>query len=97
MSTTEPFNPQAAATLACTATSASTAINANHPQVLLTNLGTNKVFFRMGVGAQTAVTTDTMLVSGQSRVFSKGLNDTLAAVCAATETATLSVTTGFGS
>ena len=96
MSTTEPFSPGGSAVLAVTTTSASASMNANNPHMYLVNYGTNKCFVRWGVGAQTAVVTDMVILPNTARLFTKGASDTIAAICAASESANLSVTTGNG-
>ena len=57
------------------------------------NLGPNLAFVRWGVGAQTAVVTDLPIPVGVVEVFSKGVADTLAAVCSS-GSATVYVTSG---
>lgn len=87
----------ATVTLAATATSSTSAIPTGNMVMRLTNLGPNKCFVRCGIGAQTAVTTDFPVLSGQSVNVSKPPDcDNVAAICAATETATLYVTVGEG-
>lgn len=68
----------------------------NAPQVLVTNAGPNTAFFRCGIGAQTAVTTDTPLLSGTVQTFTKNNADTCAAIAASTQTATVYLTAGAG-
>lgn len=88
-------------TISATAVSSSitlTAVGSNATQMLLTNQGPNTAFFRYGDGAQTAVaTTDTPILAGATIVFNTGsAPNTVAAICAATQTATLFVTPGYG-
>jgi len=94
------FTPSAGNTvrIAATAASAPATLAIQSAQVRFVNTGPNKVFVRWGVGAQTALTTDTPIASGATEVFTKppGALD-IAAICDATETATLFVTPGEGS
>lgn len=68
-----------------------------HSVMRLVNAGPNTAFVRWGIGAQTALATDMPLLAGVTEVFSKsGADDTVAAICAATQTATVYVTCGEG-
>lgn len=60
------------------------------------NAGPNTAFIRFGNGAQTAVLTDTPVPVGVIENFFKGNFDTMAAICAATQTATVYFTPGNG-
>ena len=91
-----PFSPGSTIILNATASSSSGSITSNQDQIRVYNAGPNTVFFRSGVGAQTAVVTDTPIPSGVVEVFSKGVADTIAAICSATQTATVYVTSGGG-
>lgn len=63
----------------------------------IVNAGPNTAFIRFGVGAQTAVATDMPILAGTVEVFTKSpLVDTVAAICAAAQTATLYITCGEG-
>jgi len=63
----------------------------------IVNAGPNTAFIRYGVGAQTAVTTDMPILAGTSELFSKGGDvDTVAAICASAQTATIYITCGEG-
>lgn len=94
-----PFTPTAVTTrIAATAATAPATLPVQSAQVRFVNIGPNKVFVRWGVGAQVAVTTDTPIASGATEVFTKPPEATgVAAICDATETATLFVTPGEGS
>lgn len=94
-----PFSPTTPTVrLAVTATSSASAINADNAQIRFYNAGPNKCLVRWGTGAQTALTTDTPIAPGVTEIFSKALGvNNVAAICDASETATLFVTTGEGS
>jgi hypothetical protein len=98
MSNLPPFTPSGTTTkVTVTATSSDETVATGSNQLLLTNLGTNKCFVRWGEGAQTAVVTDLPVLSGASLVISRHPDaDTVAAICDATESATLYVTPGRG-
>lgn len=69
-----------------------------HSVMRIVNAGPNTAFIRFGVGAQTALTTDMPILAGAIELFSKaGDVDTVAAICAASQTATVYVTCGEGS
>lgn len=68
----------------------------NAPQVLVTSAGPNTSFFRCGVGAQTAVVTDTPLLSGTVQTFTKNAADTCAVITSGANTATVYFTAGGG-
>lgn len=90
-----PFSPGATATLAVTATNTQANISAVATKILVTNEGPNTAFVRWGGGAQTAAVTDTPVLSGDSVLFAKAPDaDSFAAICAATKTAALYVTSG---
>lgn len=88
------------ASISVTSTSASTTLdpcNALTNQVIrIYNVGPNTAFLRWGNGSQTAVTTDTPIPMGAIENFFKGSSDTIAAVCASGQTATVYVTPGNG-
>lgn len=80
-----------------TPTPANSGPSGGHSVMRIANLGPNKAFIRWGVGAQTALATDMAVLPGVVELFSKaGDVDTVAAICAATETATISITCGEG-
>ena len=62
------------------------------------NKGPGEVFIRWGVGAQTAiVTTDTPMLPGTVELFTKATTvDTVAAITAGSDTATVRITCGEG-
>lgn len=98
MGNNNPFSPVPASTvsLSVTSTSSSSAITSAY-QLRLTNLGTNKCYVRTGTSGLTALTTDMPVLASQSVVISINPNHThVAAVCDATETCTLKVTSGAG-
>jgi hypothetical protein len=80
-----------------TPTNPSAGVWGGHTIMRIVNVGPNTAFIRFGVGAQTAVTTDMPIPSGAIEVFTKaGDADTVAAICAAAQTATVYVTCGQG-
>lgn len=91
----------AQATLSATSTSSSVAIPTDAPSVMIANIGPNTAFYRMGVGAQTAVATDAAIPAGGWLIRRKPATaptaDTLAAITASGHTATLYVSGGTGS
>lgn len=93
-----PFSPNSPTLrVAATATSAGGAISQDSNQLRIYNLGPNKVFVRWGSGAQTALTTDLPIPPGGVEVFTVGTGRTnVAAICDASETATVFFTTGEG-
>ena len=94
---TQLFTPGATASISATSTSGSASVTAANNSVRVVNLGPNKAFIRWGVGAQTAVaSTDMPVHNGATEIFDKGRADTLAAICASGETATLYLTSGEG-
>lgn len=88
--------PGKSTSISATATTASASVDATAPQVRLYNAGSQKCHVRWGIGAQTAVTTDMVLAAGAIETFHKGAADTIAAICATGETATLYITPGVG-
>lgn len=94
-----PFQYLQTKSVSATSTSSSSAFTGDAisaPQMLITNAGPNTAFFRCGVGAQTAVTTDTPLLSGTVQIFTKNGADTCAAITAGANTATIYFTAGGG-
>lgn len=68
-----------------------------HSVMRIVNAGPNTAFIRWGVGAQTALATDMPILAGAIEVFSKAADvDTVAAICAASQTATIYITCGEG-
>jgi hypothetical protein len=90
------FFPGTTTSIAATATSASATVNGYAKSVRLYNKGPNTAFVKFGVGATTATASDMPLPAGAIETFSKDRADTIAAICAATETATVYVTSGEG-
>jgi hypothetical protein len=73
------------------------AASGGHSVMRIVNAGPNTAFIRFGVGAQTAVTTDMPLMAGMSELFSKAADtNTVAAICASAQTATVYITCGEG-
>lgn len=102
MASINPFTPDSANTKTIAATSTSSSVTLATPDVnsnvmRIVNLGPNTVFLRWGTGAQTALTTDMAMLSGTVEVFSKAPGmDTVAAICAGGNSATVYVTCGEG-
>jgi hypothetical protein len=102
MSATDVFYPAGNNTvnIAATATTSSVSLTnpiaANSPDVRIYNAGPNTVFVRWGIGAQTALATDMPIPAGAIENFYKAQSDTFAAICAATQTATVYFTPGTG-
>lgn len=98
--TAAPFVYCQTKSVSATSTSSSSAFTGvciTQEQVRIFNAGPNTAFFRCGVGAQTAVTTDTPIGNGINEVFTKGsLTDTCAAITSGANTATLYFTSGTG-
>jgi hypothetical protein len=68
-----------------------------HSVIRVVNAGPNAVRIRWGVGAQTAIATDMLVLAGNTELFSKaGDVDTVAAICAATQTASVDISCGEG-
>lgn len=98
MTVRAPFNPHRGANQVVTpaGTSASISLDPTSKSVRLVNSGsTNLCHVRIGVGAQTATTSDTPVLPGESIVLSKAEGeDTLAHISASGTT--LHVQTGEG-
>jgi hypothetical protein len=94
--TNNPFTPGSTASLAVTTTSASVAVATGNNQFRVVNLGPNKAYVRWGVGAQTAVVTDMAIPVGVETFTRPPQADTFAAICDATESALLKITSGEG-
>lgn len=61
------------------------------------NGGTKTAFIRFGVGAQTALTTDMPVLAGTIELFKKSYDaNTVAAICAGSDSTTIYVTCGEG-
>lgn len=93
------FNPRYGngQTLSVTATSQSVTFGKNNWAVTLTNLGSSVAYVRVGSGTQTAVAADYPVLPLTQVSISKNYDDdTLAAVCAATQTTTLHIIPGEG-
>lgn len=83
--------------ISATSTSGSTTVSSNGSNLLITNSGPNTVFVRWGVGAQTATTADMPVLSGTQVIVSRTLSvDTVAAICASGQTASVSFCPGEG-
>lgn len=105
----QPFAPDFAKTksISATSTTASATLDAldvnsstnigGFSVMRVVNVGPNTAFIRWGVGAQTALTTDMPVLAGTVETFTKGNStDTVAAICASGQTATIYVTCGEG-
>jgi len=91
----QPFTPGSSTSISATNSSSSASLNANNNIVLLQNDGGVTVFFKFGLGSATATTSDTPLLANAIATFSKGVNDTIAAITAS-GTTTLRITNGEG-
>lgn len=74
---------------------ASTNAYAGAETILVTNNGPNIAFFRLGVGSQTALVTDTPILPYTALFIDRGFATYAGAICNATQTATLYFTTGI--
>lgn len=79
----------ATATIDATATTGSVAVNAKVDTVRVYNAGTNDAFIAFGGSAVEAAVTDFPVPANTTVNISKGKSSHVAAICAATETATL--------
>lgn len=87
-------------TISATTTSSSTTwtgAGITDPDMLVLNTGAVVVFFRCGIGAQTATAADAPVPAGGYFTFEKGNRADTCAFLAASGTATVYVITGFGS
>jgi hypothetical protein len=93
----QAFQIRSCQILAASQTSASATVNKDEGSVRITNTGPNTAFIRMGTGAQTAVLTDMPILANTSVHLKKSIStDTIAAICAATQTASLYIAEGNG-
>jgi hypothetical protein len=95
-----PFYPRPASTQSISATTTSSSItfsgeSLNDTELYVYNAGTDLVFCRWGVGAQTATTAALPIPSGTVQVFNRN-NATAFACRTSTTTATVYVSTGSG-
>lgn len=91
------FTPGPTVTLSATATSSSSALSGTGSQVVFQNAGPNTVFVTFGSSTVTATTANFPVLNGQSLQLTRPADSThVAAICAATQTATLYVTPGEG-
>lgn len=101
MPNTTPFQPVETKTISATSTTASASFTAGTgvqaQQMIVSNVGSKEAFIRFGVGAQTALTTDFSVPAGAIMTLTKGLADTVAAICAGSDTTTLRLSAGNGS
>jgi streptogramin lyase len=98
-SNVETFNPAygTGATVAPTASSASSTINSNTPAVVVTNLSDTIIsYVRIGQGAQTATTADYPVLPGTQVSLSKARDDNTVAYITASGTGSLHIITGRG-
>jgi uncharacterized membrane protein len=98
--TNNPFYPTPVSTqsLAATTTSSSvtfTGNSLNDTELYVYNAGTDLVFCRWGIGAQTATTAGLPIPSGTVQIFNRN-SATVFACRSSTTTATVYVTTGNG-
>ena len=96
-----PFHPVSGSTvsLSCTQTAlAATLINTKGPQIKISSLGTNKVFIKFGDSTVVAGTSNSVVLPSSYLLYTRNLNSEthVSCICAATETATVYVETGYG-
>jgi hypothetical protein len=78
-------------------TSYSTTPTGGNGVMRVVNIGPNTAFIRWGVGAQTALTSDMPILAGTVELLNKATTaDTIAAICASAQTATIYITCGEG-
>ena len=101
--TNTPFTPGASVPLAATAASGNVTLGkpiaptASARQCRVANSGPNKAFIKFGSGALAAAVTDMMIPANWVQIFTVDDGVTVAAaICAATETANLCFTMGYG-
>lgn len=107
----QPFSPDFANTKSISATSTSSSVllatvdtnsgtlGQGYNVIRIVNNGPNAAFIRWGTasGVGAAVTTDMPMLAGTVEVFTKSPDaTTIAAICAATQTASLFITAGEG-
>jgi hypothetical protein len=95
-----PFYPRPASTQSLSATTTSSSVtftgeSLNDTELYVYNAGTDLVFCRWGVGAQTATTGGLPIPSGTVQIFSRN-SATVFACRTSTTTATVYITTGNG-
>src|SRR3954463_15059421 len=98
--TNQPFYPTPLSTQSIAATTTSSSItftgtSLNDTELYVYNAGTDAVFCRWGVGAQTATTAGLPIPSGTVQIFARN-QATVFACRTSTTTATVYVTTGNG-
>lgn len=94
-----PFQPEVGKTVTLSATTSNTpvTIQVAYGQLRVYNAGSVPVFFRTGIGAQTAVAASDMPIApGTVECFTVGPDHTGAAGICASGSATLYLTPGFG-
>lgn len=95
--TTIPFRAVRVLRLAATDVNGQLTLGGDQAQIEITNLGPNNASFRTGVGAQVAgLATDNVILPNTSRRYTVDRATGFAAICAATQTATLVVVEGGG-
>lgn len=96
-----PFKPVTGSTKSksCTDTaSAADTLTGNGPSVKITNLGTNKVFVKLGDSTVEAGTSNTVVLANDRQIVNRDPNGEthFSCVTASTETATIFIETGYG-
>lgn len=85
------FTPGASQSVSATAANTAAAVTAEHSILRVANLGADPVYINIGGEA----TTDDMAVpAGTVDYFCKGRETVVGVICAATKTATVTLTTG---
>ena len=87
---------ETAKTLSATSTTGSTTLAPECPQVRIKNAGPNDAFVVWGKGTQTALATHMAIGAGTIECFTKQDAETIAAICASGQTATLQIICGTG-
>lgn len=91
------FSPVAdSTTIAATASSGGTTLTGLGAAVLITNAGPNVAFIKLGEGTQTAAVTNLPVLPYTAIIVRRNSSTHVAAICAATQTATVYFTTGDG-
>jgi len=94
----QSFTPAQNKTISASTSSASQSFTGGAittTQVMISNETTSTAYVRWGVGAQTAVNTDTPVLGGTVQIFNKGLADTVAVILA-TGSGNVYITAGEG-
>lgn len=102
MAQSTPFGPltNATITIAVTSTNSNTTLPTTGNAITVLNIGPNVAFVNLASSGTTTTTTGMPININERVILSRndaGGNDYISAICAATQTATLYVTAGYGS